>query len=80
MQAQGKTEEAIEAYLKTAYLYSSSEDQAFAVRSLLRVAEIYEGKENFQEALNVYAKVISMNTDEAKYAQERMEWIKKHVK
>ncbi|MFH0762398.1 MAG: tetratricopeptide repeat protein [Candidatus Omnitrophota bacterium] len=80
IEAQGKTEEAIEAYLKTAYLYSSSQDKAFAVRSLLRVAEIYEGKEDFKEALNVYQKVISMDVEEAKYAQERVEWINKHGK
>ncbi|MDI6606231.1 MAG: tetratricopeptide repeat protein [Candidatus Omnitrophota bacterium] len=80
MQAQGKTEEAIEVYLKTAYLYSSSQDSVFAVKSLLRIAEIYEGKENFKEALNVYKRVISMNTEEAKYAEERVDWINKHVK
>lgn len=80
LQAQGKTQEAIEAYLKTAYLYSSAEDRSFAVRSLLRVAEIYEGRENFQEALGVYGKVISMNTEEAKYAEERVEWINRHAK
>lgn len=81
LQAQGRPEEAIEAYLKTAYLYSrDAQEQAFAVKSLLRVAQIYEGRENFAEALNLYKKVITIDSEEAKYAQERVEWIKKQVK
>ncbi len=76
LQAQGLPEEAIEAYLKTAYLYSQdAQGQGFAVRSLLRVAQIYEGRENFKEAVNVYKNIITMNTEEAKYAQERIAWI-----
>jgi len=77
LQAGGKQDEAIEAYLKTAYLYiQDTQEQDFAVKALLRVAEIYEGRNNFSEAINVYKKVIAMNTQEAKYAQERVDWIK----
>jgi TolA-binding protein len=74
LQAQSKIEEAIGEYLKVTYLYS--ENNALAVKSLLRIAAIYEDKENFKEALNIYKRVTSMNVEEAKYAQERIDWIK----
>ena len=78
LEAAGKTQEAIEEYLKVAYLYSENND--LAVKALLRVAAVYEDKENFKEALNIYKRVASMNVQEAKYAQEKIDWIKTHVK
>jgi TolA-binding protein len=78
LQAQGNTQAAIEEYIKVTYLYA--EDNSLAVKSLLRVAAIYEDKEDFKEALNIYRKIIAMNADEAKYAQERIDYIKTHVK
>jgi TolA-binding protein len=77
-EAQGKKDEAIEEYLKVTYLYS--ENNELCVKSLLRIAAIYEDKDDFKEALNVYKKIISMNVEEAKYAQERIDWIDKHAK
>ncbi|MCG2706748.1 MAG: tetratricopeptide repeat protein [Candidatus Omnitrophica bacterium] len=78
LEAEGKLEESIEEYLKVTYLYSENEE--LALKSLLRVAAIYEGKENFKEAVNIYRRVISMDVQEAKYAQERIDWIIKHVR
>jgi TolA-binding protein len=75
---QGKTEEAVEEYLKVTYLYS--EDKNLMTRSLLRIAAIYENKERFREAVTIYKKIISSGAEEAKYAQERIDWIKLHVK
>jgi tetratricopeptide (TPR) repeat protein len=77
-QTQGNLEEAIEEYLKVTYLYSEKND--LAVKSLLRVAAIYEDKDNFKEAVNIYKRIISMQVEEAKYAQERIDWIKTHIK
>jgi TolA-binding protein len=77
-QAQGKLQEAIGEYLKVTYLYS--EDKDLAVKSLLRVAAIYEDEMNFKEAVNIYKRIISLGVEEAKYAQERIDWIKAHVK
>ncbi len=76
-QAQARLNEAIEEYLKVSYLYS---DNDLAVKSLLRVAAIYENKDDLKEALNIYKKISSMDAQEAKYANERMDWIKAHVK
>jgi TolA-binding protein len=78
LQAQGKSLEATEEYLKVTYLYSENND--LAVKSLLRVAGIYEDGENFKEAINIYKRITSMNVEEAKYAKERIDWIKIHVK
>ncbi|MFA5090992.1 MAG: tetratricopeptide repeat protein [Candidatus Omnitrophota bacterium] len=77
-QAQGKVEDAIEEYLKVSYLYA--EDNSLAVKAFLRVAKIYEDKEEFKEAGSIYKRIISMNTDEAKYAKERLDWINAHIK
>ena len=78
IEAQGSLTQAIEEYLKVTYLYS--ENSALSIKALLRVAQIYEGKENFKEAAIIYKKIISMNVEEAKYAQERIDWIRTHVK
>ncbi|MFA5155973.1 MAG: tetratricopeptide repeat protein [Candidatus Omnitrophota bacterium] len=78
LQAQGKPDEAVEAYLKVPYLYS--EDKDLTVKSLLRVAAAYEDKEDFREALNVYKRVAAMDADESKYARERIDWIRANVK
>jgi TolA-binding protein len=73
LQAQSKTDEAIEAYLKVSYLYS--ENSSLTVKALLRVAALYEDKDNSKEAANIYKRIIALNTEEAKYAQERLDVI-----
>jgi tetratricopeptide (TPR) repeat protein len=78
LETQGKIPEAIENYLKVTYLYA--EDQNLAVKALLRVAQIYEDRENFKEALSIYKRIEGMDTEEAKYARERMDWIKANLK
>ena len=75
LQEQGKGNDAIEEYLKLTYLYP--QDKTLVVKSLLRVAQIYEDEEKFQEAKSIYNKIVSMDVDEAKFAKERIEWINK---
>lgn len=76
-ESQGKPDEAIEEYTKVSYLYS--ENSELSVKSLLRIAQIYEGKDDFKEAVKIYDKVISLGAEEAKYAKERVDWIKKNI-
>ena len=78
LEAEGKDYLAIEEYLKVTYLYS--EDNNLALKALLRVAAIYEDNDDFKEALQIYAKITSMDVEEAKYAQERIDLIKKEIK
>ncbi len=77
-EAKNSFEEAVEGYLKVVYLYS--ENNVLVVKALLRAAKIYEDKERFKEAQDIYKRIISMNVEEAKYAQERIEWIGANVK
>lgn len=77
-ETEGKSDQAIEEYLKVSYLHP--QESSLAVKSLLRVASIYEGKDNFKEALNIYKKIAAMNVEEAKYANERIEWIKLNIR
>ncbi|MDD4941181.1 MAG: tetratricopeptide repeat protein [Candidatus Omnitrophica bacterium] len=74
-QTQGKTSAAIEEYLKVLYLYSGN--KALEVRSLLRVAKIYEDEENIPEAIRVYERIRAMDVPEAKFAAERIEACRK---
>jgi len=71
LQAQGKFPEAIEEYLKVTYLYSDNNE--LTVKSLLRIAAIYEDRENFREAVNIYRRIAAMKVEESKYAQERID-------
>jgi len=77
-QAEGNLNEAVEEYLKTSYVYSENND--LMVKSLLRVAAIYEDKENFKEALKIYKRIASLAVPEAKFAIEKAESLKSKIK
>jgi TolA-binding protein len=74
IQTQGKAADAIEEYLKVLYLYSGNKD--LEVKSLLRVAKIYEDQDNVPEAVKVYEKISVLDVPEAKSARERIEALK----
>ncbi len=78
LQAQGKIQDAVEEYLKVPYLYP--EENSLVIKSLLRAAAIYEDKEDFKGAINIYQKLVLMGVEESKYAKERIDWIKTNVK
>ncbi|MCM8797393.1 MAG: tetratricopeptide repeat protein [Candidatus Omnitrophica bacterium] len=78
LENQGKSSEAIEEYLKVSYLFP--EDTALSLKAFLRIAAIYEEEGKYKEALLFYKKVGSQNTEEAKYANERVDWINKHIR
>ena len=61
---------AIEEYLKVTYLYPK--DQQFVVRALLRAAALYENREEYAAAESLYGKVVGMQVEESKFAQERL--------
>ncbi len=78
LEAQGKASESVEEYLKVTYLYPENND--LIAKSLLRVAKIYEDKDNLQEAMNIYKRVSGMNIPESKFADERIERIKPSIR
>ena len=79
-EANSEPEAAIQQYLLAADLYTQV-PQSFA-HSLLRVAKIYEDKENFKEALKVYKRIIEKAPDvtEAGFVQERIDGIRENTK
>jgi len=65
-------------YLKLADIYS--DNTQLSIRALLRAAKIYEDKDDFRGALYIYERIAQNKTEESKFAQERVEWIKANVK
>ncbi len=66
-------DKATEAYLKVPYLYK--DEVAWVIKAYLRTARIFENNENWENAKTTYAKVLTYKTEEAKYAQERIDWV-----
>jgi TolA-binding protein len=77
-QAQGKSDSAVEEYLKVTYLFPDNKE--LGVKAYLRVAKLYEDKEDLRAAEEVYKKLSLLNVPEAKYAQERLEAIRTQLK
>ena len=48
------------------------------VKGLLRAAKIYEDKEDIQKAIEMYEKIVSLEVEESKFAQERLLEIQNH--
>lgn len=71
-------DKAVEAYLKIPYLYPK--EQTWLIKAYLRTGRIFEDTAQWDEAAAVYDKVIASNSEESKYAQERIDWIKEHIK
>jgi TolA-binding protein len=74
----GDLNRAIEAYLKIPYLYPAQ--NSWVVKSYLRVARIFEDKNDWREAKKIYEKLVAQDIEEAKFAQERLDWINKNLK
>jgi len=69
---------AVTFYLKIADIYKDNRE--VLTRALLRCAKIYEDKDDLQTALGVYMKIAKDNTEESRFARERIEWIKARIK
>lgn len=72
-----KMEEAIEQYLAIGQKKDS--DTSWSIKAYLRVAKIYEDNRDWQAARLTYQRIVTFNTDESKYAQERLDWIKQNI-
>jgi tetratricopeptide (TPR) repeat protein len=73
LELMSRTEDAIAEYLKIPDLYPSQ--RAWVVKAYLRVAKIYEENKDWEGARVTYQKIIQLNTPEAAFAQERLDWI-----
>ncbi len=77
LELMSRTDEAIEQYLKIAQTYP--QEKMWVIKAYLRVAKIYEEGKDWGGAQVVYQKIIQLDTEESKYAQERLDWIKHNV-
>jgi len=71
-----RRDQAVASYLKIPYLYS--QDLPWVTKAYLRAARIFEDKSDWEGAQAIYQKVIDLDADEMKFAQERLEWIRDH--
>ncbi|MCX5707181.1 MAG: tetratricopeptide repeat protein [Candidatus Omnitrophica bacterium] len=78
LEANGKLDQALVAYLKLSS--GDPENKGLAVRVLLKIAQIYEDREEFKEAVSIYKRIIVMDIQESKYAKERLDSIKTRVR
>jgi len=70
-------EAAVEEYLKVSYLYSKNVN--WVIKAYLRIARIFEDDDQWENARITYKKVLVFDVDEAKFAQERLDWISEHI-
>lgn len=66
-------EAAVEEYLKIVYLNDS--ENSWIIKAYLRTARIFENQEQWEQAKVTYQKILELNSEESKYAQERIDWI-----
>ena len=77
LESMSRTDDAIAEYLKIPDLYPG--ELAWVVKAYLRVAKIYEEGKDWEGARVTYKKIIQLNTPEATFAQERLDWIKNNA-
>ena len=77
-EAKNDLDSAITVYIKIADLYG--DNVQLSIRALLRAARIYEDKDDFKSALGLYSRILQYKTEESRFAQERIDWIKVNIK
>ena len=78
LELMSRTEDAIAEYLKIPDLYPN--EPSWGVKAFLRIAKIYEEGEDWEGARVTYKKIIQLNTPEASFAQERLDWIRNNTR
>jgi tetratricopeptide (TPR) repeat protein len=76
-QLYNQNDRAVEEYLKIPYLYAN--DAYWTIKAYLRTARIFEDNEQWKDAKITYTKILTFETDESKFAQERLDWIQEHI-
>lgn len=76
LEDEDSTDEAVAGYLGIVYMYPKS--LYWGIRARLRAAHIYESQAKWPEARKIYEDIALENTEESKYAKERLMWMNKH--
>ncbi|HLD88479.1 MAG TPA: tetratricopeptide repeat protein [Candidatus Omnitrophota bacterium] len=71
----GEDDKAVDHYLKIPL--DSPRESEWVVKAYLRVAKVFEDRQDWAGAKVTYQKIIQLKTDESAYAQERLDWIGK---
>lgn len=77
LEKSGQFDEALREYFNIIYLF---DDMEYKVKAYFRSARIYEQQNNLMEAKNIYKKIMALNVEEAKIAQERFTEIEQILK
>ncbi len=72
----GNPLKAVDEYFKIPYLYKNKKH--WVVKAYLNIAKVFENEGKWSEAKKIYEKIIGLHTDEAKFAKERIEWMRAH--
>lgn len=73
----GRIEEAVDYYLKIPDQYP--DQTIWIIKAYLRVAKIFEDRQDWEGARVTYQKIIQLKAEESKYAQERLDLLNKEV-
>ncbi len=73
----GRLDEAVSEYLKVSSV--SAKQSSWAAKAYLRVARIYEDRKDWDGARVTYQKIVQLNSEESKFAQERLDWLAANV-
>ncbi len=73
----GQNDKALEEYLKIPYLYP--DEKAWVIKANLRAARIFEDGERWEDAKNIYKKIVELNIEESAFANERLEWLNENT-
>jgi tetratricopeptide (TPR) repeat protein len=69
----GRLDDAVGEYLKIPAQYP--DQTSWVTKAYLRVAKIFEDRKDWDGARVTYQKIVQLNTEESKFAQERLDWI-----
>ncbi len=76
-QEMGSLDQALQEYLKVDYLYP--ENAYWSRRARLKAAQICEAKQLWEQARGIYERLAREPVEEARYAQERLQWLNRYV-
>ncbi|MBI3314773.1 MAG: tetratricopeptide repeat protein, partial [Candidatus Omnitrophica bacterium] len=74
----GEDDKAVDYYLKIPL--DSPRESEWGTKAYLRVARVFEDRQDWAGAKVTYQKIIQLKTDESAYAQERLDWIARKEK
>lgn len=76
---EGRFDSALEGYQKIADSFKDNSSNTLFIKSLLRIAQILENKQDWQKAKEVYMRVTKISCEESEFAKEKLDWIETNI-